>query len=63
MYFNSKNDSELNERIKNLKIIYLSHFHNDHHQGLMELIKYKCQNTTEKFFIMIPSNVYLWYSE
>ncbi|CAD8054481.1 unnamed protein product [Paramecium primaurelia] len=62
-YFSCQNDEEFKQKINNVQIIYISHSHNDHHQGLYDFIKHKCQLSKEPFFLLLPKPIYLWYSQ
>ncbi|CAD8114699.1 unnamed protein product [Paramecium sonneborni] len=62
-YFSCKNDEEFKQKISNIQVIYISHSHNDHHQGLYDFIKHKCTLSEEPFFILLPKPIYLWYSQ
>ncbi|CAD8147289.1 unnamed protein product [Paramecium octaurelia] len=62
-YFSCQDDEDFKQKISDVQVIYISHSHNDHHQGLYDFIKHKCALSKEPFFLLLPKPIYLWYSQ
>ncbi|CAD8097010.1 unnamed protein product [Paramecium sonneborni] len=62
-YFSCKDYQKFEHQLKCINVIYISHSHNDHHQGLFDFIKHKCLISKEPFFLLLPKPIYLWYSQ
>ncbi|KAJ3322396.1 Zinc phosphodiesterase ELAC protein 2 [Boothiomyces sp. JEL0866] len=56
----------LEKEVKDLKLVFISHMHADHHLGLFEILLYRKQITNEKLYIVGPYPMFDWikdYSE
>jgi ribonuclease Z len=56
----------LNQHLINLKLVFISHIHGDHHLGLLRILtkrKELLPNDAEKLVIICPSTVQFWLSE
>lgn len=49
-----------NEVLKNLKMIYISHLHADHHLGLIDILNQRRKATSEKVVLLAPAQISAW---
>lgn len=56
-------DQELDEKLKKLKAVYVSHLHADHHLGLMSILQRRKQVTDEPITLLLPLPVINWLSQ
>ncbi|CAG2104751.1 unnamed protein product [Medioppia subpectinata] len=52
--------TECDRRLKQLKAIYVSHLHADHHLGILNLLKKRSSITSEPLLMIIPPAVINW---
>jgi ribonuclease Z len=50
------------EILKNLKLIYVSHLHADHHLGLINILNRRRKVTDEKVVLIAPAQIKAWLS-
>lgn len=50
------------EVLKNLRMIYISHLHADHHLGLFNILNRRRQLTNNKVLLLAPTPIYTWLS-
>lgn len=48
------------EVLKNMKMIYISHLHADHHLGLIDIINRRRKLTSEKVLLLAPFQISAW---
>lgn len=48
--------------LKNLRMIYISHLHADHHLGLIDILNRRRKVTNEKVLLLAPSQISAWLS-
>lgn len=48
------------EVLKNMKMIYISHLHADHHLGLIDIINRRRKLTNEKLLLLAPIQISAW---
>lgn len=48
------------EVLKNLRMIYISHLHADHHLGLIDIINRRRKVTSEKLVLLAPAQISAW---